>query len=333
MASSVMKVGLKRVLGLFSRGGFLRKEWFLLLMLIVIMSLVLYPREKIFTIDVSTEVVSFSISDPKYSEWNIGGASIQKDFFEETGKKDVLPESSRLEPSKGVDVQLHRHGTAPIYITLTCDAGSVGRIDTGDGEYIELGEWALISIMGDVKPEVFSFRGTLDIGDDVTVGIDSILLGGSISIVEEKLLTNGHYIAGQETLNPGDRVQLWKSHEPASNLIDRGSCISSKTLNVAKKKREKSDVDGFIRTEPANNYSEPVNALNLVAHGKADYAEVNRFGSAGYEIKVLPLTRFVNDPILGILLGAVTALLLLLELVSKIRSFNDSKNKGNDTND
>jgi len=333
MTTPLMKEGLKRVLGIFSRGGFLRKEWLLLLMVILIMSLVFYPREKIFTIDVSTEVVSFRISDPKYSEWDISGASLQKHFFEETEKATLLPDDSHLEPSKGVTVQLQRHGVSPIYIKLTCDAGSVGRIDTGDGEYIELGEWALISIMGDVKPEVFSFRGMLDIGDDITTGINSILLGGSISIVEEKLLTNGHYIAGQETLNPGDRVQLWKSQEPTSVSIEGTACINSKTLNVVKKSREKSDVDGFIRTEPVNNYSEPLNALNLVAHGKADYAEVNRFGSAGYEIKVLPLTRFVNDPILAILLGAVTALLLLLELVSKIRSFNDSKNKGNDIHD
>jgi len=333
MTTPVMKGGLKRVLGIFSRGGFLRKEWLLLLMVILIMSLVFYPREKIFTIDVSTEVVSFRISDPKYSEWDISGASLQKHFFEETEKATLLPDDSHLEPSKGVTVQLQRHGVSTIYIKLTCDAGSVGRIDTGDGKYIELGEWALISIIGEVKPKLFPFRGTLDIGDDVTVGIDSILLGGSVSIVEEKLLTNGHYIAGKETLNPGDRVQLWKSQKPVSKRAEDGSCINSKTLNVVEEQREMSDVDGFVRTEPANNYFGPVNALNLVAHGKADYAEVNRFGSAGYEIKVLPLTRFVNDPILAILLGVVTALLLLLELVSKIQSFNDSKNKGDDIHD
>lgn len=322
--------GLFRFLG---KGRFVHKWWVLLLVLSAMMFLVFYPREKIFTIDVSTEIASFQITDPKYSEWNIGGAFIQTDFFDESGKTTLLPSLSRLEPSRGVEFQLQRHGIGPIYLKLTCGSGSVGRVDLGDDSYIDLGEWVLITIPAGTKPKIFPFRGTLDVGDDVSVDIDSILLDGNISILEEKLFTNGHYTAGEELLIPGDRVQLWKSQDVLNDNNFSSSCTTVARGKNRSNKRVRSELDGFIRAEPGKNYSDPVDALNLVAHGKADYAEVNRFGSGGYEVKVYPLTRFVNDPILGILFGALTAFLILLEVVSKIRITNVSKEKDLDKND
>jgi len=322
-----MKLSYRHLFRFLGKGSFIHKEWVLLLVLGSIIFLALYPREKIFTIDVFTEVVSFQITDPKYSEWNIGGASIQTDFFDESGEAILLAPFSRLEPSKGVEVQLQRHGVGPVYLKLTCSGGSVGRVDIGDGKYIDLGDWVLITIRADAKPKIFPFRGTLDIGDDVSVGVDSILLDGKLSIIEEKLFTSGHYTAGQEVLISGDRVQLWKNKTISSDNNSNRSCNTVQSNNHSGKKRVRSELDGFIRTEPEKNYSEPVNALNLVAHGKADYAEVNRFGSAGYEVKVHPLTRFVNDPILGIVFGVLTAFLILLEVVSKIRASNTSKEK------
>jgi len=302
------------------------------ILVVLILFLAFYPREKIFTIDVFTEMVSFRISDPQFSEWDISGASIEKSPYESVEVKSLL-EGSRLMPAKGVEVRLKRHGIGPIYLRLTCDEGSVGMVDEGDGVYTELGNWALITVNADSEPEIFPFRGFLDIGDDVAVDVNSVLLSGKISIVEEKLFTNGHYTAGEEVLVPGDRVQLWKQEVAANKPRRKGACIINDGTSVAAKVRTKSELDGFIRAEPVNNYTEPVNALNLVAHGKADYAKINRFGSAGYEVKTHVFTRFINDPILLMLLGTLAAFSLLMEVIAKTRDFMNSKEKDVDTDD
>ncbi|RLA44226.1 MAG: hypothetical protein DRQ97_11685, partial [Gammaproteobacteria bacterium] len=186
----------------------------LLLLFVLVLWLAFWPRGKIYTLDISTEIISFIIADALYSEWDISGGDLYRDPFDDTDVMRGLGGFSVLSLNKGVSVEVQRHGIGPVRIKLSCDGGSIGRVQDDNGNTYALGEWALITRPLVDKPLVLPFRGHLSIGEDVTSFVDSILLGGTISIVEEKKFTRGHYTAGQETLDRGDRVQLWVNRSP-----------------------------------------------------------------------------------------------------------------------
>ncbi len=267
---------------------------FFLIVLLGILLVAFWPRHKIYTLDISTEIVSFVITDPRYSEWDLSGASAYLDPFSDMASE--LEEASFLELNRGVKVELQRHANGPLRIKLERNEGSVGLVGTPEGNRLELDSWVVFKIPMDEVPLVLPFRGFLTIGDDVASLVDSILLTGRISIVEEKLFTRGHYTAGEEVLDAGDRVQLWSYDSTASG-------------------RSASRLDGFVRASPHADASEP---LKLIAHGQADYARIKRFGSAGYEVRTQAWVRFINDPILGVLFAVLASLALILELFFKL---------------
>jgi len=264
--------------------------------LLVVVLLVMWDRENVFTLDLSTEVVQLSVTDPLLSEWMIGNARLIDDPFSEDSEGAVLGDQSVLMLNTGTQVRMQRHGLEHTRLLLTADnAASTGRIEDASGGSIMLGEWALLLVEGSRLPLVFPFRGTLTAGDDVTIGVNSILLAGTVRVVEEQLLGNTHYTAGAEALDPGDRVQLWRDAK-----TDSGT-------------RVRATVDGFIRIEPAG----PGNALSLVAHGQADYVQVERLGSAGYQVRAPRWARFLHDPLLSATTAIIGFMLLLLGFSSK----------------
>ncbi len=265
----------------------------------VLLLMFMWKREKIFTLDVSTEVVQFSVTDTLLSEWMIGNAQLIDNPFSEDSEGAPVGEHSVLTLNTGTQVRVQRHGVEQTRVLLTTkNQASAGRIEDAEGHTTELGEWALLLIKVSGQPLLFPFRGTLIAGDDVATGVNSILLSGTVRVVEEQLLGKTHYTAGVEELDAGDRIQLWR-HDRATES-GRAPAI----------------VDGFIRAEP-RDFSEAVNALALVAHGRADYAQVERLGSAGYQIRAPHWARFLYDPLLAATTAIVALLALLLELSSK----------------
>ncbi|PVV11069.1 MAG: hypothetical protein B6D77_07390 [gamma proteobacterium symbiont of Ctena orbiculata] len=268
--------------------------------LLMVVLLVMSDRQKIFTLNVSTEVVQFSVADPLLSEWMIGNARLIDNPFSEDSEGADLGKHSVLILNTGTQVRIQRHGVDYIRLLLTTDnQSSIGRIEDAEGHGTTLADWALLLIEVSGQPLVFPFRGTLTAGDDVAIGVDSILLSGTISVVEEQLLGKTHYTAGVETLDPGDRVQLWRREQTVS-----GSHMPA-------------TVDGFIRAEPMDGFSEPIDALALVAHGQADYVQVERLGSAGYEVRAPRWARFLHDPLLAATTAIIALMALLLEFSSK----------------
>ncbi len=278
-------------------------------MLAAVLLLAFWPRYKIFTLDTNTEIADFIVVDPRFSEWELAGSTVYLNPFSEQPDYKDLDRYSYLQLNKGASVTLQRHGLGPIHIKVSLPDNetaahlfgsesaklqSVGTISYKDGESIDLKSWASITVPVNMQPRVLPFRGFLTVGDDVANQVDSILLDGLVAVVEEKLLSRGHYIAGEDVLNPGDRVRL---------------------LNL---NRKPVAMDGFFRAEPPDTFSEPENAFRLTAHGKADHARVDRLGSAGFEVFTQPWTRFVNDPVLAIVFAVIAGLALLLEVFFKL---------------
>jgi len=301
--------------------------------LITVLGLVLQNRSHIFTLDVITEIVAFTTTDPVLTAWDLGATSRLYDnpdpFAEnETGRK--LEPNAQLIIHDGTRVDMQRHGTGVIRVQLTRDDAarpidriersgtaekrstdrigqsdaakehSIGRIEQSDTA-IELNDWAVLQVEPAGTPALFPFRGTLTVGYDVAAGVDSVLLSGTVSVVEEQLIGNTHYTANAESIDAGDRVQLRR-----------------------KPKKDESPpvlatVSGFVRAEPATGYSEPIDALNLVAHGQADFVQVDRLGSAGYKIRATRWARFLHDPLLAAGTAIVALFALLVEVGSKCR--------------
>lgn len=284
-----------------------RREPKLIIVIIALLAvtlLVMGGREKIFTLDVSTEVVRFSVTDPLLTEWMIGNARLIDNPFSEDSEGTVLGDHSVLMLNTGTQVRMQRHGVEPARLLLTADKqASAGRIEDADGRSTALGEWALLLVEVSGQPLVFPFRGTLTAGDDVAIGVNSILLSGTVSVVEGQLLGNTHYTAGVEDLDPGDRVQFWLQDHPVTGTPALAT------------------VDGFIRAEPMEGFSGPANALALVAHGQADFVQVERLGSAGYQVRASRWARFLHDPLLAAATAAIALLALLLECSSKCIEF------------
>lgn len=293
----------------------------------IVLYLAFWPRNRIYTLDINTEVVSFIVENPVLTEWNVGpgelytNTSFDEPIPVEEPVPDKLDNFSILRLNRGVTVEVQRHGVGPLFIRLLCEGGnSIGKLEQADGKVWPLNEWALIKLLLKDKPIVLPFRGYLSVGEDITSHVDSMLLGGTVSIIEEKLFTSEHYSAGQENLVSGDRVQLWVNNgstgAPASEIIDQ--CGGNKAyLENRKRRGSASRLDGFIRAEPNDGFSEAKNALSVVAHGNAKFATVERFGSGGYEVSAQPWMRFINDPILGVLVAVLGILVLLVEVTFK----------------
>jgi len=305
-------------------------QWSLSILLVGVLLLLLYlaayPRARIFTLDLDTEVISFVVANSLYSQWDLTGTSVSTDPF--SLEEKAIDEGAVLMLHPGAQVEVQRHGVGDIFVRLECEGGSVGEIDAIGGKTHSLGSWALLRFSPETRPVVLSFRGYISAGEDVASQVDSLLLGGSVSIIEEKFLGRGHYTAGEEALDTGDRVQLWRrgADEGDAMLLRSSACGNLETVLRSEKDSRllSSRVDGFIRGEPAS-FSEAVNALQMVAHGAADFARVERLGSGGYDVRAPVLYRFLYDPMLAGLVALLGALTIFMELLSKIRELSGSE--------
>lgn len=276
-------------------------------------------RGRIYTLDIDTEVMSLVVGDTRYSEWSLAGARLYADPFDDEAVQ--LGSDAVVLMNPGVSVEIQRHGVGAVNVRLECDGGAVGRIEGDEGISGALGQWALLRFELEDKPLVLSFSGYLSVGEDVASQVDSMVLGGEVSIIEQKFASRGHYTAGGEAIDAGDRVQLWRTatDSATASLLQHSACTGSRRLILNEDAPElvASRMAGFVRAEPAA-FSEAINAMQLVAHGAADYARVERLGSGGYEIRVPFFHRFLNDPILLAVVSVLGLVAVFIELWLKL---------------
>ena len=272
-------------------------------------------RASIFTLDGVTERVSVELTDSILSEWRLPRARLMVDPLKESSEAIALRDAVLL-PEAGTTVQIQRHGVGVARLQLTIDEGrSVGRIIAEGESERSLGDWAVLIVELEERPLMLPFRGVLVAGDDVAIGVDSILLSGRISVVEAQLIGETHYLAGEQVLDAGDRVRFLEDRSGAAwGAEDWGHAV----------------VDGFVRAESAD-FSEAANALSVVAHGRADHVRVERLGSAGYRIRAPFWARFLHDPLIAGFTTILALLLLVFEASLKMHELFGFEAAGQDT--
>lgn len=258
-------------------------------------TLVTIDRKWIFTINAITETVEFTVTnnDKDLFEWNIGSSNLIYHPEADNDHGTELGNDAKLKLTENTKVTINRQGIEKIHINIKSKTNdSAGSIDN-QGKVTRLGKQAIFTIHINEKPLLLPFIGRLTTGDDVADGVDSILLSGTVSVMEEQLIGRARYVVNIEKLDAGDRVQLWsRDHTETTSY-------------------------GFIRADSTKGVSNPINALTVIAHSQADHAQVERFGSAGYKIYAPQWARFLHDPWLVAATSIITIIVLLLEFSSK----------------
>ena len=259
---------------------------FTILLIPLFLTLFLTERENIFTINVTTEIAHLKITNSALTEWTIPEGKYYDDPFTETPKGNIaLGSTLNLEP--GTEVEIHRNKNNIMTIVLRHENKMIGTLQSSSDTHI-LKDWAILSLTTKKMIQLLPFQATLTLGNDVGVGTSSIMTEGKITIVEKQLWGGERYTAGENELDPGDKIKLMRKNKTAI-------------------------VSGFIRiTDDAN--------LKIVVHGIADFAKVERLGSSGYSIKPSLLARVINDPLLSALTVILGLLVLLVELFSQLKN-------------
>jgi len=268
---------------------------------LIVAVLYLDGRERIFTLDAVTETASVVISDGALAEWRIGAAVLMEDPLSGSDAAVSLPPDAYLVIRPGTRVDMQRHGIQDVRLTLHAAGASAGSIVSGpDAGERQLGLWAALRVPAGVRPLVWPFRGTLEVGDDVNSSVDSVLLQGEVHVLEQQLLRATRYNAGSSELDRGDRISFRKQ---------------------AGGGREQAVVEGFFRIEPSDQerFTEALNAIQLIAHGSAGHVRVERLGSSGYQIRATRWARFLYDPLLSFLAGVGALLFAAMEIYVNVR--------------
>ncbi|PKH33595.1 hypothetical protein [Shewanella sp. ALD9] len=287
-------IGIGRLNGTYSPRQL--KVLVIISMMLIVSVLFFSGRENIFTISGQTESISLTFTSNQLNKWDISGASLLSDFndFE---PKHLTQQEVYFSPAQGASAIVSRklnRSTEEIFIVISKYEGSVGEIETENG-IEKLGSYIEISIPL-VQARIFPFVGALSIGEDVAVGVDSILLSGTVKIIEQEFLSKGRYIAGEYNLDRGDRVELFMDDEL----------------------QQASQVKGFMRLTKDN-------PIDITCHGVGEVVKVERLGSAGYAISPSVWARLAKDPFITAVTSLFATLLLLMEFTELI--FNISSKK------
>jgi len=265
-------------------------------MLTIMSTLFLSGRENIFTVNGKVESATLTFAENRLNKWNITGASIITDL--DNLEPELLQQQEvYFSPAKGATATVNfRIGTKrkEIFITVASEQGSIGVIESEDGSFT-LGTYTEIIVPFE-HSKIFPFVGSMQLGEDVAVGVENILLEGTVKIIEQEFIGDGRYVAGEYNLDRGDRVVLY-----LDNNLTRTS-----------------QVKGFMRLTDNN-------AIAITAHGVGEVVKVERLGSAGYKISPSVWARLTHDPLIAAITTLFATLLLLMEFSELIVNLSAKK--------
>lgn len=218
-----------------------------------------------------------------------------------------------LEAPAGTEIVARRKRDGTVFLRIDTEGAAKGEhalLREADGAEIALPSQAMLPvslIRPGATPEtpsradtlLISFRGTVQIGDDVAPMVEATLLDGEVSIVERGALFGERYVVRQTKLDPGDRV-VWHAAGGAT-----------------------AEVSGFIQA----GYGE---GLAVTAHGAADSLEIIRLGVQSFYFQPLPWDRIASNPLANLTAVVVGVLATFAGFVQAIGKLVSRQREGED---
>ena len=256
---------------------------------ISIIAILYWPRTFVYSLTAETEYAEIVIHGARGTSVDLSMITLENcGVTKSPSYKDVT-----LNISKGTKITAVREGKGLLNLTLTNsrEADSVAEIDTRNGAPLPLKSGTQLCIRGRDKGEVsekntdphvvLSFEGTLIVGQEARPLIRSVLLKGTVAIIEHQPQIGERYILQRSELELGDRIS-WEA---------QASDVES--------------ISGVL-------YVGEDQGMLISARGVADFVEVRHYPNWMYKIKPSIWGRLVNDPLLicsFLIIGLVISLL------------------------
>lgn len=259
----------------------------ILVLIVIAASIILLgDRSSIFSIKGNTQTLTIRTTTNPVNEWVFSQGTV---FSVSSGPNEYsLSENTPLILEAGnkiIITTFERGGNTTVVINAKKDSGIVATIENPDSDIV-LTDYIDITIQI-TSTLSFPFEGEALIGEDIGDGVDSILLSGEVSVLEQLFLTSGRYQGEIYDLNTGDRV-----------------FVTSNNQSVISK--------GFIRVTSDESFY-----FSAISEGSE--ARVIRFGSQDIVITPSLWSRVTKDPIVSAITAFLALMFLLLEFVLLVR--------------
>lgn len=267
-----------------------------IIFLIVLIAVVILfgNRNSIYSIKGETQTLTIFTSSNPINEWEFSqgqlfylGLDLQEETFE-LGHDIRLSEDDRLTVEPGTHIKVtsvHRQNQTNVVFVMKNDGKVVATL-IKDGQQTSLSDYIELTVEI-TQPLALPFEGTAYIGEDIGTDVDSLLMSGEVSILEQRFLSSGRYQGEVYNLNTGDRAFV----------TQHGNTTISK---------------GFIRVTDNESFY-----FSAISEGNE--ARVIRYGSQDLVLAPSIWSRVTKDPNVAAITSLIALMFLLLECYLIIR--------------
>ncbi len=267
-----------------------------IIFLIVLIAVVILfgNRNSIYSIKGETQTLTIFTSSNPINEWEFSqgqlfylGLDLQEETFE-LGHDIRLSEDDRLTVEPGTQIKVtsvHRQNQTNVVFVMKNDGKVVATL-IKDGQQTSLSDYIELTVEI-TQPLALPFEGTAYIGEDIGTDVDSLLMSGEVSILEQRFLSSGRYQGEVYNLNTGDRAFV----------TQHGNTTISK---------------GFIRVTDNESFY-----FSAISEGNE--ARVIRYGSQDLVLAPSIWSRVTKDPNVAAITSLIALMFLLLECYLIIR--------------
>ncbi len=276
-----MKLTAEKFVAIFSlRDKRLHAGYSLIIMLGIVAAIILLgDRTNIYSVKGHSQTITINTTSAEINEWYFeSGILVAEDLFLEPVSLSAEKTITFATDTKLRVTSINRDDHYKILISAK-NPDFVGTFKNGNNVtkltgYIEL----LLTTSNDL---VLPFEGKAYLGEDVGVGVESLLLEGEVSILESRFLSSGRYQGETYALDTGDRA----------TIVDLNKEYISK---------------GFIRITDETAFY-----FSVVSEG--DGVRVTRFGNEDLLLTPSIWSRVTKDPVVAAITSLFALMFLLLE--------------------
>ncbi|MCF6317862.1 MAG: hypothetical protein L3J83_01065 [Proteobacteria bacterium] len=279
----------------------LMKYIFLAILFFSLLSIPFFKQswQATYSVNANTGIVEISVHK-KQNSWYLKDVNISIDSNNDQVKTGTLV------VFKNTNIKFTAYNNGNVFVEISSNSvantkGIIATFEDSLGGKIQTIKQSLGFLLTSNNGYNFPIQGQWKIGDVIhgqTSEENPILLNGQIRVYGNTFFSDGKFQAIEELLEAGDQMEL--------KYNDARPSIGS----------------GFVSMN--EDYG-----MQVQYHAEADYADMNRFGSAGYKISPTIWHRLSNDPISVILFNIFITLAPFILIYIKIKGI--TQNNVSDT--